>query len=134
MQGGTFGAAVDAKDNAWLSSYGGQCITVFDKTGEPLTPPEGITFNGQLGLMQGIIVAPNGDVWAVGVSKNQLLIPTATASRRSATRRRSLNRYRERRADHVRGRPSPDLAFYTLLDRNPSSPTRCSHQLCPRGR
>jgi len=73
MQGGTFGAAVDAKDNAWLSSYGGQCLTVFDKTGKPLTPPEGITFNGQLGLMQGIIVAPNGDVWAVGISKNQLL-------------------------------------------------------------
>jgi hypothetical protein len=73
MQGGTFGAAVDAKDNAWLSSYGGKCMSVFDKNGKPLTPPEGITFNGQLGLMQGIIVAPNGDVWAVGISKNQLL-------------------------------------------------------------
>src|SRR5215470_425696 len=73
MQGGTFGAAVDAKDNAWLSSYGGKCLTVFDKTGKPLTPPEGITFNGRLGLMQGIIVAPNGDVWALGLSKNQLL-------------------------------------------------------------
>ena len=66
MQGGTFGAAVDAKDNAWFSSYGGKSIAVFDKNGKPLTPPEGITFNGQLGLMQGIIVAPNGDVWALG--------------------------------------------------------------------
>ena len=73
MQGGTFGAAVDSHDNAWLSSYGGQSITVFDKNGKPLTPPEGITFDGRLGLMQGIIVTPNGDVWAVGVSKNQLL-------------------------------------------------------------
>ena len=73
MQGGTFGAAVDANDNAWLSSYGGKCLTVFDKNGKPLTPPEGITFNGQLGLMQGIIVTPNSDVWAVGISKNQLL-------------------------------------------------------------
>lgn len=73
MQGGTFGAAVDANDNAWLSSYGGKCLTVFDKNGKPLTPPEGITFNGQLGLMQGIIVTPSGDVWAVGISKNQLL-------------------------------------------------------------
>jgi hypothetical protein len=73
MQGGTFGAAVDAKDNAWLSSYGGHSITVFDKNGKPLTPPEGITFNGQLGLMQGIIVTPGGDVWAVGISKSQLL-------------------------------------------------------------
>ena len=73
MQGGTFGAAVDANDNAWLSSYGGKSLTVFDKYGKPLTPPEGITFNGRLGLMQGIIVTPSGDVWAVGISKNQLL-------------------------------------------------------------
>ena len=73
MQGGTFGAAVDARDNAWLASYGGKSIAVFDKNGNPLTPPEGITFNGQLGLMQGIIVTPSGDVWAVGISKNQLL-------------------------------------------------------------
>jgi streptogramin lyase len=73
MQGGTFGAAVDANDDAWLSSYGGKSIAVFDKSGEPLTPPNGINFNGRLGLMQGIIVAPNGDVWAVGISKNQLL-------------------------------------------------------------
>jgi hypothetical protein len=73
MQGGTFGAAVDTHDNAWLSTYGGKSIAVFDKNGKPLTPPEGITFNGQLGLMQGIIVKPNGDVWAVGISKSQLL-------------------------------------------------------------
>jgi len=73
MQGGTFGAAVDAKDNAWLASYGGKSIAVFDKNGKPLTPPEGITFGGRLGLMQGIIVTPSGDVWALGLSKGQLL-------------------------------------------------------------
>ena len=48
-------------------------IAVFDKNGKPLTPPEGITLNGQLGLMQGIIVASNGDVWVLGISKNQLV-------------------------------------------------------------
>jgi hypothetical protein len=74
MQGGTFGNAIDAKDNAWLASYGGMSIAVFDKNGKPLTPPEGITFGGKLGLMQGIIVVPGtGDVWALGLSKNQLL-------------------------------------------------------------
>ena len=74
MQGGTFGAAIDLKDNAWLASYGGQSITVFDKNGKPLTPSEGITFDRKLGLMQGIIVVPGtGDVWALGVSKGQLL-------------------------------------------------------------
>lgn len=73
MQGGTFGAAIDLKGNVWLSSYGSQSITVFDKDGKPLTPPEGINFGGRLGLMQGIITAPNGDMWALGVSKRQLL-------------------------------------------------------------
>jgi hypothetical protein len=47
MQGNSFGTAVDAKDNAWFSTYGGKSIAVFDKNGKPLTPPEGITFNGQ---------------------------------------------------------------------------------------
>jgi hypothetical protein len=73
MQGGTFGAAVDANDNAWLTSYGGKSIAVFDKNGKPLTPPNGITFDGKLGLMQGIIVTPSGDVWSVGLEKGQLV-------------------------------------------------------------
>ena len=73
MLGGTFGAAIDAKDNAWFSTYGGKSIAVFDKNGKPLTPPDGITFGGQLGLMQGIIVTPGGDVWVLGLSKNQLV-------------------------------------------------------------
>ncbi len=73
MEGGTFGAAIDASDNAWFTSYGSKSITVFDKTGKPLTPPEGITFGGRLGLMQGVIVAPSGDVWALGVEKSQLV-------------------------------------------------------------
>jgi hypothetical protein len=73
MEGGTFGAAVDAKDNAWLTNYGSKSITVFDKNGKPLTPPEGITFDGKLGLMQGVIVTPSGDVWVLGVEKSQLV-------------------------------------------------------------
>jgi sugar lactone lactonase YvrE len=73
MEGGTFGAAIDAAGNFWADSYGGQSISVFDKHGKPLTPPEGITFNHQLGLMQGIIVMPNSDVWVLGISKNQLV-------------------------------------------------------------
>jgi streptogramin lyase len=73
MEGGTFGAAIDAKDNVWLSSYGGKSIAVFDQSGKPTTPPEGINFGHRLGLMQGIIATPSGDVWALGLSKNQLL-------------------------------------------------------------
>ena len=73
MEGGTFGAAVDSHDNAWLTNYGSKSITVFDKDGKPLSPPEGITFGGRLGLMQGVIVTPNGDVWVLGIEKNQLV-------------------------------------------------------------
>jgi streptogramin lyase len=73
MEGGTFGAAIDAHENVWLSNYGSKSIAVFDKNGKPLTPPEGVTFGGRLGLMQGIIVTPNGDVWALGIEKRQLV-------------------------------------------------------------
>src|SRR4029077_15523209 len=30
-------------------------------------------FDGKLGLMQGIIVTPSGDVWILGIEKSQLL-------------------------------------------------------------
>ena len=73
MEGGSFGAAVDAEDNAWFPTYGSRAIAVFDKNGKPLTPPEGITFDGKLGLMQGVIVTPSGDVWVLGVEKRQLV-------------------------------------------------------------
>ena len=46
---------------------------MFDKDGKSLTPPEGITFGGQLGLMHGIIATPSGDVLTLGVSKSQLV-------------------------------------------------------------
>ncbi len=73
MEGGTFGNAIDAKDNVWLANYGSKSIAVFDKNGKPLTPPDGITFDGRLGMMQGIIVTSSGDIWALGVSKSQLV-------------------------------------------------------------
>src|SRR5215472_11996220 len=73
MEGGTFGTAVDAKDNAWFSNYGSQAIAVFDKNGKPLSPPYGINFGGRLGLIQGIIATPSGDIWALGVEKRQLI-------------------------------------------------------------
>jgi hypothetical protein len=73
MEGGTFGAAVDSKDNAWFTTYGSKAIAVFDKNGKPLTPPQGINFGGRLGLMQGIIVTPSEDVWVLGIEKRQLV-------------------------------------------------------------
>jgi streptogramin lyase len=69
-----FGTAIDAQDNVWFTSYAGKSISKLDKNGNYLTPPgEGITFGGKLGKMQGVIVTPSGDVWALGLEKSQLV-------------------------------------------------------------
>jgi hypothetical protein len=73
LEGIGFGLAIDADDNVWASTYGSRAIVKFNNHGEPLSPPGGYNFNGQLGLMQGIIATHSGDVWALGVSKNQLV-------------------------------------------------------------
>jgi hypothetical protein len=73
VEGVGYGLAIDAADNVWVTTYGSQTIAKFNNQGKPLSPPEGYNFNGQLGLMQGIIVTPSGDVWAVGVSKKKLV-------------------------------------------------------------
>ena len=39
----------------------------------PYLPPDGYNFGGQLGMMQGIIAAPNGDVWALDFSNDQVI-------------------------------------------------------------
>jgi hypothetical protein len=65
MLGPGFGTAVDANDRVWVDSTSGQTISLFDKTGKPLSPPEGYNFDGKLKTMQGIIVTPGGDVWAL---------------------------------------------------------------------
>ena len=65
LLGPGFGLAIDANDNAWLTSFAGNNnVVLFDKNGKPLSPPEGYTFGGILNKMQGIIVTPSGDVWA----------------------------------------------------------------------
>src|SRR5262252_2625975 len=73
LQGIGFGMAIDADDNVWATCYGSKTIVKFDNSGKPLSPPEGYNFNGQLGLMQGIIVTPSGDVWALDLEKSQVV-------------------------------------------------------------
>jgi len=68
-----FGLTLDAHDNVWVTSWQGQTISLFDNTGKALSPPEGWNFNGKLGQMQGIIVAPNSDVWVIDAMKGQLV-------------------------------------------------------------
>ncbi len=82
VEGIGFGLAIDAHDNVWGTTYGSRAIVVFDKNGKALSPADGYTFNGRLGLMQGIIVALNGDVWAVDIEKGQLVhIPKGDPSK-----------------------------------------------------
>ena len=73
LSGVGFGLATDEKDNAWVDGYASQNITRFDPSGKPLSPTDGWTLDGQLGEMQGIIVTPSGDIWAVDQGKNQLV-------------------------------------------------------------
>jgi streptogramin lyase len=68
-----FGVAIDAKDHVWADAYASRAITRFDPSGKPLSPPDGYNFGGELGEMQGIIVAPNGDIWALDQGKSQLV-------------------------------------------------------------
>src|SRR5262245_47037019 len=68
-----FGLAVDGNDRAWVDSTSGQTISPFDEKGQPLSPPEGYNFGGKLRTMQGIIVAPNGDVWALDFGDDKVV-------------------------------------------------------------
>jgi hypothetical protein len=74
LLGPGFGLAIDANDNAWLTSFAGNNnVALFDKSGKPLSPPEGWNFGGKLTNMQGIIVTPGGDIWAADTVSSQLV-------------------------------------------------------------
>ena len=67
-------------------STSGQTISLFDNSGKPLSPPEGYNFGGKLRTMQGIIVTPNGDVWALDFGDDKVVyMPRAIRRRRSST-------------------------------------------------
>ncbi len=78
-----FGIAISADDKVWATSLDGRTISAFDrKTGKPLSPETGYNFGGQLGQMQGIIVTPNGDVWALDNEKSQIVyLPKGDATK-----------------------------------------------------
>lgn len=75
--------AISADDKVWVTSLIGSTISVFDrKTGQPISPETGYNFGGKLGQMQGIIVTPNGDVWAVDNGHSQIIfLPRGDASK-----------------------------------------------------
>ncbi len=69
-----WGIAFSADDKVWVTNLIGRTISVLDrKTGKPLSPATGYDFDGKLGQMQGVLVAPNGDVWTVDNENNQIV-------------------------------------------------------------
>ena len=73
LLGPGFGTAIDANDRVWATSTSGRTISLFDKNGKPLSPPEGYNFSGKISTMQGIIVTPNGDVWALDFGDDKVV-------------------------------------------------------------
>ncbi len=69
-----WGIAISEDDKVWTTSLIGSTISVFDrKSGEPLSPKTGYDFDGKLGQMQGVAIAPNGDVWTVDTGHSQIV-------------------------------------------------------------
>lgn len=83
VDGPGFGLAIGVDDKVWTTSLAGKNISVFDRiTGKPLSPATGYNFGGKLGQMQGIIVTPNGDVWALDNQNDQVVhLPAGDASK-----------------------------------------------------
>ncbi len=73
LLGPGFGTTIDANDRVWVTNTSGQTISLFDKDGKPLSPPEGYNFGGKLRTMQGIIVTPGGDVWALDFGDDKVV-------------------------------------------------------------
>ena len=73
LLGPGFGTTIDANDRVWVTSTSGQTISLFDNTGKPLSPPEGFNFGGKISTMQGIIVTPGGDVWALDFGDDKVV-------------------------------------------------------------
>ncbi|QDS89178.1 Virginiamycin B lyase [Rosistilla ulvae] len=78
-----WGIAVSGDDKVWVTSIIGSTISVFDrKTGKPLSPETGYNLDGKLGAMQGIMVAPNGDIWTLDNDHSQIVhLPKGDASK-----------------------------------------------------
>jgi streptogramin lyase len=83
IDGPGFGIAISADDKVWVTSLAGKNISAFDrKTGRPLSPEAGYNFGRKLGSMQGIIVTPKGDVWALDNGNDQIVyLPGGDASK-----------------------------------------------------
>ena len=61
-----------ALDKVWVTSFGGK-VGVMDFNGNPLAKENDFPMAGKVGGLQGVGIAPNGDVWIADAVKDQLL-------------------------------------------------------------
>ncbi|MBB6328999.1 streptogramin lyase [Algoriphagus iocasae] len=76
VDGAGWGTAVTDKETCWVTSFNGAIGIYRLEDGEPIykeVPPELEEALHEIGGLQGIGVAPNGDIWVVGTSSNQML-------------------------------------------------------------
>ena len=76
VDGAGWGTAITNDDTCWVSSFNGQIGVYRLKDGRPLysqTPDDTAETLSKIGGLQGIGVAPNGDIWITGTSSNQML-------------------------------------------------------------
>lgn len=59
-------------DKVWVTSFNGR-IGLFDFDGKPIGNESDFPMAGQVGGLQGVGVAANGDVWIADATKNQML-------------------------------------------------------------
>ncbi|MFD8706611.1 hypothetical protein ACFV1W_29080 [Kitasatospora sp. NPDC059648] len=62
MKAGAWGIAIDHDGSVWVPSYGGDAMSKYSSTGNPLSPGTGFK-NGDLNHPQGTAVDQKGNVW-----------------------------------------------------------------------
>lgn len=66
--GAGFGLAIDQQARVWVGNFAGDSLSVFDSTGNPLSPePDGYTAGGGTNQVQGTVVDQAGNVWAANL-------------------------------------------------------------------
>ncbi|BDG70448.1 hypothetical protein Rmf_03770 [Roseomonas fluvialis] len=73
LQGPGFGTAIDRNGRVWINSTSGRTMSLFDRNGRPISPPQGYDMGGRLGFMQGVMVTPGGDVWALDFTNDRVV-------------------------------------------------------------
>ena len=73
LQGPGFGTAIDANDRVWVNSTSGQDDLAVRQERQAAVPVRRLQLRRQASRMQGVIVTPNGDVWALDFGDDKVV-------------------------------------------------------------